>query len=43
MPLCIKVEKTLGEVARDYLQRNDLLNTAYIITRDEDALLIPIN
>jgi len=42
MVLCIKIKKSLGEVARDYLHRNDLLNTAYIITRVEDTLLIPV-
>jgi len=42
MPLCIRVNKTLGEIARDYIHKNDLLNTAFIITRDVDSLLIPV-
>ncbi|MHA1187451.1 MAG: hypothetical protein ACTSSK_11365, partial [Candidatus Heimdallarchaeota archaeon] len=42
MPLCLRVKKTLGEIARDYIHKNELLNTAYIITRDDDSLLIPI-
>ena len=42
MPLCISIKKSLGEIAREYLQKNDLLNTSYLITRDKDCLIIPL-
>ena len=42
MPLCLRITKNLGEIARDYLHKRDLLNTDYIITRVNDSLLIPV-
>lgn len=42
MPLCLRVKKTLGEIARDYIHKNDLLDSAFTITPDDDSLLIPV-
>ncbi|MHA1126185.1 MAG: class I SAM-dependent methyltransferase [Candidatus Heimdallarchaeota archaeon] len=42
MPLCLRVNKAFGEIARDYIHKNNLLNTVFTITREDDSLLIPI-